>query len=174
MADRAHIVVLAQAEEAANLGGPLGAQPLGLHPVRQAGDLAVALAHDGQGQHGQVHADDAAAHALALALAGAARAVARVALAEQQAHARRVHDALLHGEALLVVAAGDAEGVAGELVAHAVARHLLAHAPVHEDAELALLVDLDELLRAIGRVGHVELHREVEEGGEGDCWMAER
>lgn len=32
------------------------------------------------------------------------------------------------------------------------------HALLHERTELALIVDLDDLLRPIGRVGNVELH----------------
>jgi len=32
------------------------------------------------------------------------------------------------------------------------------HALLHEGTELALIVDLDQLLRPIGRVGDVELH----------------
>ena len=63
-----------------------------------------------------------------------------------------MHDALLHWEALFVVAAGDSEDVALELVANAVSRHLGAHAAVHEDAKLALFFDLDKLLCPIGRV----------------------
>jgi len=59
---------------------------------------------------------------------------------------------------LLVVAAGDFEDVAFELVANTVARDLLAHLLVHEDAELPLIVNLDQLLRAIRWVGDVELH----------------
>ena len=33
-----------------------------------------------------------------------------------------------------------------------------AHALLHEGAELALIIDLDDFLRPIGRVGDVELH----------------
>ena len=43
-------------------------------------------------------------------------------------------DALLHGEALLVVASGDAEDVALELVAHEPAVELGAHASVNQGA----------------------------------------
>lgn len=78
--------------------------------------------------------------------------------AQQQTDPRGVHDALFHGEALLVVAAGDFEDVAFELGTDPVARDLLAHAFVHEAAEFAVVFDLDELLGAIGRVGDVELH----------------
>lgn len=69
-----------------------------------------------------------------------------------------MHDSLLHGEALLVVAAGDAENVAFEFVADAVALDFGTHAAFHEDAEFALIFDFDELLRAVGRVGDVQLH----------------
>ena len=57
-----------------------------------------------------------------------------------------MHDTLLHGEPLLVVATGDAEHVAFELVADAVAGDFGAHAAVHEGAEFALILDFDELL----------------------------
>ena len=77
---------------------------------------------------------------------------------QQQPHTSRVHDALLHREALLVVAAGDAEDVAFELVTDAVARDFGAHAAVHEDAEFALIFDFDQLLRAVGGIGDIELH----------------
>ena len=81
-----------------------------------------------------------------------------MAVCEEQTHTRRVHDTLLHREALLVVSAGDSEDVALELVANAVAGHFLAHAAVHEDAELALIFDLNQLLGAVVGVGDVELH----------------
>lgn len=69
-----------------------------------------------------------------------------------------MHNTLLHREALLVVSAGDSEDVTLELVANAVTRNLLAHAAVHEDAQLALIVDFDQFLRAIGWVGDIQLH----------------
>jgi hypothetical protein len=96
----------------------------------------------------------------------AARAVARVSVGEEEAHTGRVHDTLLHGETLLVVAAGDLEDVALELVANGVARDFLTHAAVHEDAELALILNIDELLRAIGGEGDVQLHL-VDDGAGG-------
>ena len=69
-----------------------------------------------------------------------------------------MHDALLHRETLLVVAAGDLEDVAFEFGTDAVASDFLAHAFVHEGAEFAFVFDLDEFLGAIGWVGDVELH----------------
>jgi len=69
-----------------------------------------------------------------------------------------VHDTLLHGETLLVVATGDSEDVSLPLVTDTVTRHLLTHATVHEHAKTALIFDLDELLGAVGWVGNVQLH----------------
>lgn len=44
------------------------------------------------------------------------------------------------------------------LITKAIGWDFVAHALVHEDTELALIFDLNELLRAIGRVGNVQLH----------------
>ena len=153
-----HIVFLAETEEPADLGGTLGTKTLGVDGVGKAGDVGVTLLDNGEGKDSKVGGDDAATDGLALALTSAAGAVAGVAVGEEQAHTGRVHDTLLHGEALLVVAAGDLEDVALELVANGVAGDFLTHAAVHEDAELALILDIDELLRAVGRVGDVQLH----------------
>ena len=77
-----------------------------------------------------------------------------------------MHDALFHREPLLVVAACDFEDVAFEFGTYGVAGDFGAHAFLHEDAELALIFDFDEFLRAVGWVGDVELH-----GGDGGgCW----
>jgi hypothetical protein len=126
--------------------------------VGQAGDVVVALLDDAESKDREVHADDASADGLPLALTSAAGAVAGVAVAEEEADTGGVHDTLLHRETLLVVAAGDLDDVALELVADAVGWDFLTHAAVHEDAELALIVDLDQLLGAIVGVGDVELH----------------
>lgn len=127
MARKTYIVILGEAEETANLAGALGAEALGVDDVGQAGDVGIALLDDGEGEDGEVHAGDAAADGLALALAGAAGAVARVAGGEQEADTAGGHDTLLHGETLLVVATGDAEDVALELIAERVAGNLNAH-----------------------------------------------
>lgn len=155
-----------------------------MYDIGDAWELGIALLDDGEGEHGQVHANDAAADRLSLALAGSSRSVARVAVGEEEADTGWVHNTLLHcchcqlscppsimlnsamrtREALLVVAARDLEDVALELVAQAVALDFLAHSAVQEDAQLAFIVDLDQLLRAIRRVGDVELHLD-------GCWV---
>lgn len=117
--------------------------------VGDAGDLVVTLLDDAEGKDGEVHADDATADGLPLALTSATGAVAGVAVSEQETDTGGVHDTLLHRETLLVVAAGDPEDVALELVADGVARDFMTHAAVHEDAELALIFNLDQFLGAI-------------------------
>jgi hypothetical protein len=122
-----YVVFLGKAKELADLGGALGAEALRVDDVGEAGDLALALLGDAEGHDREVRAGDAAADRLALALAVAAGAVARVAVGEEKADTRGAEDTLLHGETLLVVAAGDLEDVALPLVAEGVARDLGAH-----------------------------------------------
>jgi hypothetical protein len=153
-----HIIILAETEEAADLGGTLGAETLGVDNVGKAGDVVLTLLDNSEGKDGQVHGNDAAADRLALALTGTAGAVARVALSEKQTDTSGVHDTLLHGETLLVVATGDLEDVTLPLITDRVTGDLLAHTAVHEDAETALILDLDELLGAVGGVRNVKLH----------------
>ena len=117
--------------------------------VGQAGNVLVTLLDDAESKDREVHADNASTDGLPLALTSAAGAVAGVAIGEEEADTSWVHDTLLHRETLLVVTAGDPDDVALELVANAVGRDFLTHAAVHEDAELALIVDLDQLLGSI-------------------------
>jgi len=156
--EKTHIIFLAETKEAADLGSTLGAQTLGSNVISETGNVVVALLDDAEGEDREIHSDDAATNGLPLALTSTAGTVAAVALGEEQRHTGRVHDTLLHGEALLVVASGDPEDVSLELIADAVAGNFLAHTAVHEDAELALIIDLDQLLCAIGGEGDVQLH----------------
>jgi hypothetical protein len=147
-----HIVFLAETEKATDLGRTLGTQALGVDGIRQTRDVRISLLDDRESENRQVHGDDASTNRLSLSLTSSAGAVAAVTIGEEKADTSRVHDTLLHRETLLVVASSDAENVALELVADAVARDFLTHATVHEDTELALIFDLDQLLRAVGRV----------------------
>lgn len=132
-----------------------------MNDISDAWDIGISLLDDGKSENREVHADDAATDRLSLALTSSAWAVAGVALGEQQSDTGWVKDTLLHWETLLVVAAGDFEDVALELVADAVAWDFSAHLLVHEDTELLLVIDVDQLLGAIGRVGDIELHLDV-------------
>jgi hypothetical protein len=126
--------------------------------VREAWEFALALLNNAESDDREVHSDDTAADRLPLALACSAWSVAGVAFGEEQSHTGWVHNTLLHWEALFIVAAGDLEDVALEFVADTVARHFGAHSSIHEDTELALIFDLDQLLRAIRRERYVKLH----------------
>lgn len=80
----ADVVLLVEAEEAADLGGTLGAEALGNNGVGQTGELALTLLNNGQSENGQVQTGDGTTDGLALALTSAAGAVAAVAVGEEQ------------------------------------------------------------------------------------------
>lgn len=80
------IILLGQIEQFADLGGTLGSQALGDGDISKAGDLSFTLLHNDQSKDRQVGVNNAATHRLALPLASSPFPVARVALAEQQAH----------------------------------------------------------------------------------------
>lgn len=65
---------------------------------------------------------------------------------------------------LLVVATGDASDDTSEFITDAAQIDLGAHALLHQDTQLAVIFDFDELLRPVGRVGNVQLH-----DGEGEA-----
>ncbi|EJK60870.1 hypothetical protein THAOC_18712 [Thalassiosira oceanica] len=162
----ADVVLLGEVEELADLRRALGSEAAGDGRVGEAGDLGVSLLDDGEVEHGDVLADDAAADGLALALTRAAGAVSLVSLVHQEANAGVGEDALAHGETLLVVSSGDAHDVAGELLAEDGAVDLLGHAPLVEVLEALLIVDLDDLLEARGGAGDVDLRTEA--GGQAE------
>ena len=132
----ADVVLLGQVVQLADLRGSLGAEAAGDGVVGKAGDLLLALLDDDDRDDGQVGVDDAAADGLAFTLALPALAEARVSLVEEEADAALGEDALLHGETLFVVSAGDAEGVALPFVAEGAAIDLLAHTLLVKGANL--------------------------------------
>ena len=132
----ANIVVLGQVEELPDLGGTLGSETTGNGAVGKAGNLGVTLLDDGQRQDGQVSVDDAAADGLALAFTGTALTVAGVTLAEKETDAAGGENSLLHGEALLVVASGDAENVTLPLLAEGKGVNLHTHTLLVEGTNL--------------------------------------
>lgn len=76
--------MLGQTEESSNLCGTLGSKSLGVDNVGQTGDVTLALLNDGEGKDGKIVGDDGATDGLALALTGAARSVAGVAIGEEE------------------------------------------------------------------------------------------
>merc|ERR1719253_2145857 len=168
------VVLLRQVEQGADLVGALRPEAAGDGDVREAGELVVADLDDGEVEDGDVLPDDAPADALALALARAPRPVALVPLVHQQADAGVGEDALTHRKALLVVAARDAQDVAGELLAQHRAIDFLRHAALVKVLEPFFIVDLNDLLKACAGTGYVDLRSDKIEStwSEHGCWAA--
>ncbi len=125
-----YIVFLGEAKELADLGGALGTETLWVDDISDTGDIIFALLDDGECEDGEIHCDDTATDGFALALTGAAGSEAGVSLGEEKTDTSGMHDSLLHRETLLVVASGDLEDVALELITNAVARNLCAHSVI--------------------------------------------
>merc|ERR1719305_396829 len=123
----ANIILLGQVEKLPDLAGTLGSQPARDGVIGQSRDLSLALLDDGHGEDGEVAVDDAPADRLPLTLSILAGTVASGSLLQQQPHPAVGQDTLLHREALLVVASGDAENVSLELVTEGVGLDLLTH-----------------------------------------------
>jgi hypothetical protein len=152
----AHVVLLLiEGEGLDDVVSPLSAETVGALNVGDSGDFLVALFDNAEEDGGEVGADDAAADGLAFALTSAGGSVALLTYkglvdvfdwfiiynekerrpltsSEEDARAGVHQDALLHLEALLVVAAGDSEDVALELFAHDFTIDFLAHSSVVE------------------------------------------
>lgn len=138
----AHIVLLLEVEESADLGRTLWAEAFGKDGVGEARDLLLALLDDDEGEDGNVGTDDATADRLASTLASATGAEARVAVGEQESHTVREEDALLHRETLFVVSTCDAEDVAIKFFADRVAGHFLCDPLVVEDTAASNISNL--------------------------------
>jgi len=149
------IVVLGEVEELADLAGSFRSETTGDCGVGQTWNFSFALLHDDEVENGQVGVDDASSDASAVTLSRASGPVARVLGAEKKADAPVGQHSLHHGETLFVVSTTDAEHVALPLVAERISWDFLRHLLVEEDAEFAIIFDLDQLLASGGRVGNV-------------------
>lgn len=122
-----YIVFLGEAEELSDLGGALGTETLWVHNIGDTWELGITLLYNGESENGQVHSDDASTDGFTLTLTGSARTVARVTVREQETDTVWVQDTLLHWETLLVVASGDLEYVALELIANGISWDFSTH-----------------------------------------------
>ena len=128
-----NIILLAETKESSNLAGTLGAQSLRNNSICQAWNVCFTLLHNRESEDSKVIADNAASNGFALALTGSSGSVAGVALGEEEFDSSGEHlcgrqvsayvlmrwrffegrsctyDTLLHGKALLVIAACDAQ-----------------------------------------------------------------
>lgn len=103
----------------------------------------------------KIRVDDASSDTPAMPLSRASGSVAGVHGAEEEADATVGQHSLHHRESLLVISAADAENVALPLVPERVAGDFLRHLLVEEDAEFAIIFDLDQLLASRRRIGNV-------------------
>ena len=140
----AHVIILREIEELANVVSTLGTEALGdgALGIRQTGNLLLTLLDDNAVQGLNIRADNTATDTLPAALTVAAHTIARVTLAEKQAHTRGQEDTLLHGETLLIVTTTNAEDVALPLVTKRVDFDILGHALVVEAAHETLIQEL--------------------------------
>jgi len=153
-----YIVLLVQVEELTDLVGSLGSKSSVDDGVGEASNLVVALSHNNGRDDAHVVVQDATSNGLSLSLATSATGVTAHAVLEQESNTSADEHTLLHAEALLVLATGDAEHVALELVAEAIGRYLVRDTLVEHVRHFVLIVDFDGLLLAGGRVGNIDFH----------------
>ena len=89
---------MGKVEEPADLDSPLGTETLGQNDIGKPGNISISLLDDDEGEDRNIGADDASIDRLALALTGAADAVARVALGEEEMDKVGDEVTLLHWE----------------------------------------------------------------------------
>jgi hypothetical protein len=172
----AHVVLLGQVEQLANVVGPLGTQSTGHGIAGQSFNLLRSLLDDDQVEHGNVVADDATTDGFALAFASTTGTETLVAFFAQQTHAGIGQDALTHGKTLLVVTARNAHHVTFKLFAENVAFNFLRDTAVVQVLELALVINFDQFLEARGRARDIDLsggvgwlRRRIRRRGLGSC-----
>lgn len=163
----AHISITGDVEEPAQLGGALWPKAQGDFLVSDTRELLLTLLHNDHIQAGNVGANNAATHRFALALTIGLTATATPALGtngatgQQELDTRVCEDALLHEEALLVLPAGDLDDVALELVAQEATIDILADPLLIEVGQDTDILDVEDLLGAVGGVGDVQLHGKI-------------
>ena len=123
----AHVVLLRQVEQLADVHGTLGPKTAGHLLVGHSLELVLALLHNDQVEHGDVASHDASTHGLPVALSRAStpRLVADLTTGQEQLDTAVGEDSLLHGESLLVRSSGDTEDVSLVLVSEEGALELL-------------------------------------------------
>ena len=121
----AYIILLREVEELADFSGTLGTETLRQYGVGEAGKFFVTLLDDDKRKDGDIGPNDAATNGLAAPLALAPLTIAGVAIRKEKTDTVGNEDTLLHGEALLVVAARNTEDIALEFVADSLSRYFL-------------------------------------------------
>lgn len=107
----AHIILLAQVEEGANLGCPLRAKSLRKDVIRQARDIVITLLYDDDGENGDIGTNDTSSNRFSFTFTSTTDSVARMAIGKKKSNTVGEENTLLHRETLLVVATSDSEDV---------------------------------------------------------------
>jgi len=127
-----NIILGAEGERLPDLASSLRAESARLLVISQAGNFAGAFLKHLKGNDAEIGAGDAASDGLALALTSSLGAVRLNSRLHEDSDSAVDKDSLLHGKALLVVAAGDSERVTLEFISQNLALDIGAHSPVVE------------------------------------------
>jgi len=128
------IVLLTEGESLSNLTNSLGSESSRSLSISESGNIVVTLLEDLEGNDAEIGSADAASDGLSLSLTISSGSVRLGSRAKEDSGTAVNHDTLFHGESLLVVASGDSEGVALELLTNDGAVNIRAHSSVVEVA----------------------------------------
>jgi len=142
------IIVLGEVKQATDLAGTFGPKTTGDGVVGKARNFLLTLLDDGQVEYAELSIDDTSTDRFPLALSATTGAVAAVSLGQKKTHTGVGKDTLFHGESLLVVSSSNAQTVTLPFITKLISSYLSSNTFVVEDAELALIVLLDQLLAA--------------------------
>lgn len=112
----ADVILFAESEEFADLGGSFRAKAAGNGDVSEAGQFAIALFEDDQIETGKIRADDTPTNRLLLPLAVSSGSITWMIFAEQQSDSPVQQDTLHHRETLFIIATSDFEDVAFKFI----------------------------------------------------------
>jgi len=153
------ILLAVKSEGLDDVATALGAETVGAVDVGDTFDFLLTLLDDAEEDSGQVRADNAATHGLALAVTITAGFITRTTGLEENARAVVEQDTLLHLETLLVVTTSDSENVTlVGIVIHHFAGDFLSDTSVVEGTDEFFIINFNFLLSASGGVRNVELH----------------
>jgi len=129
-----NIVLLSKGEGLSNLANSLGTESSGSLSVGETSDVGFTLLENLEGDDTEIGSADAASDGLSLPLTISSRSVGLGPRSEEDSDTAVDHDTLFHGESLLVVTAGDSEGVSFEFSTKNFTIDIRAHSSVVEVA----------------------------------------
>jgi len=153
------VILVAEVEQLADLAGTLGTNTAGDNLVSEAGDLLLTLLHDDAVEHGKIVGNDATTNsATTTDTITTTTTIADNAGLKEKTNTVVDEHTLLHGETVLIVTTSDTENVALELITKRRGINLITDAELHEDTELLLVIDIENLLTTGCWASDVDLH----------------